>query len=101
MTVFRKLKALPFLPLIEKLAWLAWDISPDGLRQLTEVDETGDSLFRNAHVFYRDALKTGPQLDLLTVNFLHYLQKEFDEFEAKQTSGDMQIRPWSRTMLST
>lgn len=70
------------------------------MKRLSEVDETGDSIFRNAHVFYRDALKAGPQLDLLTVNFLHYLRKSFDEFEAKQPS-DISLFNWSKTMLGT
>jgi len=47
----------PFsLPFIENLSGLAWDISSDGMRRLSEVDETGDNIFGNAHVFYRDAL---------------------------------------------
>jgi hypothetical protein len=33
------------------------------MKRLTAVDESGDSLFRNAHLFYHDALKPGPQLD--------------------------------------
>jgi hypothetical protein len=93
--------ALPFLPLIESLSGLAWDISSDGMRRLSEVDETGDSIFRNAHVFYRDALKARPQLDSLTLNFLHYLRKGFDEFEAEQTSDDTSFFSWSKIMLST
>ena len=36
------------------------------MRRLSEEDETGDSIFHNAHVFYRDTLKPGPQLDSLT-----------------------------------
>jgi hypothetical protein len=70
------------------------------MRRLSEVDETGDSIFRNAHVFYRDALKAGPQLDSLTVNFLRYLREVFDEFEAKPTS-DTSLHMWSKIMLGT
>jgi hypothetical protein len=99
--VFRKAKPLPFLPLIEKLSGLAWDISSDGMKRLSEVDEAGDSIFRNAHVFYRDALKVGPELDILTVNFLRYLEKEFDEFEAKQPSSNISLLHWSKMMLGT
>jgi hypothetical protein len=94
--VFRKANALPFLPLIEKLSGLAWD-----MKRLSEVDEAGDSIFRNDHVFYRDALKVGPELDVLTVNFLHYLEKEFDELEAKQLSSNISLLHWSKMMLST
>jgi hypothetical protein len=71
------------------------------MRRLSEVDETGDSIFRNAHVFYRDSLKSGPQLDVLTVKFLRYLQTEFDKFDAQQTSNDVSLRIWSKTMLGT
>jgi hypothetical protein len=99
--VFRKARALPFLPLIEGLSGSAWDISSDGMRQLSEVDEAGDSLFRNAHAFYRDALKAGPQLDSITMKFLHYLQKALDEFEAKQSSSTSSLFKWSKTMLGT
>jgi hypothetical protein len=99
--VFRKAKALPFLPLIESLSGLAWDISSDGMKQLSEVDETGDSIFRNAHVFYRDALKVGPELDVLTINFLQHLEREFDTFEAKHISRDMSLLNWSKMMLGT
>ena len=63
------------------------------------MDETGDSIFRNAHVFYRDALKVGPEINVLTVNFLHYLEKKFDEFEALHTSGDISLHHWSKMML--
>ena len=99
--VFRKSKALPFLPLIESLSGLAWDISADGMRRLSEVDDTDDSIFRNAHVFYRDALKVGPDLDILTINFLHHLEKEFDVFEAQNTTHDVSLNRWSKTMLGT
>jgi hypothetical protein len=100
--VFRKSKALPFLPLIEKLSGLALDISSDGMNRLSEVDDTGDSIFRNAHVFYRDALKVGPELDVLTVNFLRYLDKEFNEFETKPIpTGGISLLHWSKTMLGT
>jgi hypothetical protein len=71
------------------------------MKRLSEVDETGDSIFSNAHVFYRDALKVGPDLDVLTVNFLQHLKKEFDEFEAKQISNDTFLFHWSKTMLGT
>lgn len=72
------------------------------MKRLSSVDETGDSIFRNAHVFYRDALKAGPQLDSLTVNFLHYLRRSFDEFEAKHTAdSDVSLFIWSKTMLGT
>lgn len=100
-TVFRKAKELPFLPLILKLSGYAWDISSDGMKRLSDVDEDGDSIFRNAHVFYRDALKAGPQLGTLTVNFLYYLQKVFGEFEAQQPSGDISFYGWSKIMLGT
>ena len=99
--VFRKSKALPFLPLIENLSGLAWDISSDGMRRLSEVDETGDSIFRNAHDFYRDALKTGPDLDALTINFLYHLEKGFDQFEAQNTSNDLSLNKWSKTVFTT
>jgi hypothetical protein len=99
--VFRKAKALPFLPLIESLSGLAWDISSDGMKKLSEADETGDSIFRNAHVFYRDALKVGPELDVLTINFLQHLQREFDAFEAKHSPKDVSFLNWSKTMLGT
>ncbi|KIM42710.1 hypothetical protein M413DRAFT_444378 [Hebeloma cylindrosporum] len=99
--VFRKSKALPFLPLIESLSGLAWDISPDGMRRLSEVDDTGDSIFRNAHVFYRDSLKVGPDLDVLTISFLHYLEKEFDQFEAQKITDYVSLNKWSKTMLGT
>ena len=99
--VFRKSKALPFLPLIKSLSGLAWDISSDGMRRLSEVDETGDSIFGSAHEFYRDALKPGPQLDKLTLKFLRYLQKMLDEFGAEQTSGDISLARWSRTMVGS
>jgi hypothetical protein len=98
---FRKGKELPFLPLILDLSGLAWDISPDGMKRLSDVDEDGDSIFGNAHVFYRDALKYGPQLDSLTLNYLHYLEKVLDEFEARQSSGDISLYTWSKTMLGT
>jgi hypothetical protein len=71
------------------------------MRRLKEVDETGDSIFRNAHVFYREALKVGPQLDLLTISFLRYLQEVFEDFEAKQTPDDVSLWTWSRMMLGT
>jgi hypothetical protein len=64
------------------------------------VDETGDSLFRNAHPFYRDALKPGPQLDSFTINFLHHLKKAFDEFEAAQ-APDTSLFSWSKMILCT
>jgi hypothetical protein len=70
------------------------------MKRLSEVDETGDSLFHNAHVFYREALKAGPQLDFLTVKFLHYLQKAFDDFEAHKTSA-LSLSSWSKIMLGT
>ena len=99
--VFRKAKALPFLPLIESLSGLAWDISKDGMSRLAEVDETGNSIFRGAHDFYRDALKPGPKLNLLTIKFLRHLRQLFDEFEAKQASHDVSLSTWSKTMLGT
>ena len=71
------------------------------MRRLSEVDDTGDSIFRNAHIFYREALKVGPELDLLTVKFLRYLEKEFDEFEAKPSSSDISLMNWSKVMLGT
>jgi hypothetical protein len=71
------------------------------MKRLSEADETGDSIFGNAHVFYRDALKPGPQLDFLTLKFLHYLQKGFDEFEATRTSADMSFFNWSKMMMGT
>jgi hypothetical protein len=72
------------------------------MRRLQEVDETGDSLFRNAHVFYREALKAGPQLDSLTISFLHYLQQAFAEFEANYASDDVvSLCGWSKMMLGT
>jgi hypothetical protein len=71
------------------------------MKRLSEVDETGDSIFRNAHVFYRDALKTGPQLDLLTIKFLRHLENTFDEFQASHGSEDISLHTWSRTMLGT
>ena len=98
--VFRKAKELPFLPLIENLSGLAWEISSDGMKRLSEVDESGDSLFRNAHEFYRDALKPGPSLEDLTTKFLSYLQKGFDEYEAKPPS-DISFNYWSKIMLGT
>lgn len=99
--VFRKSKALPFLPLIESLTGLAWDISSDGMNRLSEVDEQGDSLFRNSNVFHREALKVGPELDVLTLNFLHYLEKALDEFEAKQISDVTSLNHWSKLILGT
>jgi len=71
------------------------------MRRLAEVDEKGDSIFRGAHVFYRDALKPGPQLDLLTVKFLRHLQNVFDGFETTQASKDVSLSIWSKTMLGT
>lgn len=100
--VFRKAKPLPFLPLIEKLSGLAWGISPDGMKLLSQVDEKGDSLFRNAHAFYRDALKPGPALDALTVSFLNYLSEAFDDFEKDNNTGTpVSFQTWSKTMLGT
>ena len=99
--VFRKSKALPFLPPNESLSGLAWDISSDGMRRLSEVDEEGGSIFRNAHDFYRDALKVGSDLDVFTINFLHHLKKEFDQFEAQKMSHDLSLNKWSETMLGT
>jgi hypothetical protein len=57
----------------------------------SEVDESGDSLFRNAHEFYCDALRPGPSLEALTTKFLSYLQKGFDEYEAKPPSDIFQL----------
>ena len=76
------------------------------MKHLTEVDATGDSLFRNAHLFYRDALKPGPQLDALTLRFLYYLQKELDAFDdaAQQQTGapaPTSLNTWSKTILGT
>jgi hypothetical protein len=47
------------------------------------------------------ALKIGPDLDVLTINFLHYLEKEFDQFEAQKTPHDVSLNKWSKTMLGT
>jgi hypothetical protein len=71
------------------------------MSRLAEVDETGDSIFRGAHVFYRDALKPGPQLNLLTIKFLRHLRSLFDEFEDTQASNDISLYIWSKTMLGT
>ena len=74
------------------------------MKRLTEVDASGDSLFRNGHLFYRDALKPGPQLDALTLRFLHYLQKELDAFDniAHQTASiPTSLNTWSKTILGT
>jgi hypothetical protein len=68
------------------------------MRRLQEMDETGDSLFRNTHDFYRDALKAGPQLDLLTINFLHHLQEAYNKFEAREPS-ETSLFAWSKAML--
>jgi hypothetical protein len=100
-SVYRKSKELPFLPLILKFSGFAWDISSDGMKQLSDVDEDGDSIFGNAHVFYRDALKAGPQLDSLTIDFLHYLQQVLGEFEAQQPSDEISLTSWSNAMLGT
>jgi hypothetical protein len=70
------------------------------MKRLTEVDETGDSIFRSTHVFYRDALKPGPQLDRLTTAFLLYLNKALDEYAAKPLE-DVRLYTWSFTMLGT
>lgn len=99
--VFRKAKSLPFLPLMERLSGLARGISPHGMKLLSEVDETGDSLFRSTHGFYREALKAGPELDSLTIGFLRCLQKELDKFEARHATGDTSLYQWSETMIGT
>jgi hypothetical protein len=70
------------------------------MKRLTEVDETGDSIFRSTHVFYRDALKPGPQLDRLTTAFLFYLNKVLDDYAAKPLE-DVRLYTWSLTMLGT
>ena len=71
------------------------------MRRLSEEDEMGNSIFHNAHVFYRDVLKPGPQLDSLTIRFLHHLEKVLDEFIAKPPSDDISLFDWSRTMPGT
>ncbi|TFK62657.1 cytochrome P450 [Pluteus cervinus] len=98
--VYRKSKELPFTPLIENHAGHAWGISPHGMKRLSAIDESGDSLFRNAHPFYRDALKPGPQLDLVTIQFLSYLQDALDQFDRDQTTVTERLfYNWSTTML--
>lgn len=71
------------------------------MRRLSEVDETNDSLFSNAHGFYHAALKPGAQLDSLTTKFLHYLQEVLDDFEANQRSEDISLFNWARTIVIT
>ena len=104
-TIFRNPKSLPFLPLIESLSGLAWDISPEGMKILTKVDpDTGDSLFRNAHVFYREALKPGPQLDTLTLNFLKHLNEALDAFDRENENSAIEspsLMRWSKQILGT
>lgn len=86
---------------MESLVGPAWGITRDGLDRLGDVDEEGDSLFRNAHNFYRDSLKEGPQLDGLTLNFVKYVRMGLDDWFSK-ASGDVKevnLRSWSRALL--
>lgn len=69
------------------------------MKKLSQVDDAGDSIFRSNHAFYRDAMKTGPQLDALTLRFLQHLQDVFDKFERQQPSSGISLFEWSRTSL--
>jgi hypothetical protein len=86
---------------LENLSGLAWDISFDGMRQLSEADKTGHNIFSSNHGFYYDALKPGPQVDSLTIKFLHDFQKTLDEFEAQELSNDMSFYNLSCLMLAS
>ncbi|EJD41764.1 cytochrome P450 [Auricularia subglabra TFB-10046 SS5] len=98
--IYRKSKALAFLPLVETLVAHAWGISKDGMNKLSSTEE-GDSLFQNAHAFYRDSLKEGPQLDLLTLNFLKYVRLELEAWfkKADGITQEANLRAWSRALL--
>lgn len=82
---FYQSKVLPFLPLMESLSGLAWDILPDSMKHLTAVDSIGNCLFHNMHLFYHHMLKPGSQLDVFMVKFLHCLQQALDTFKAKHS----------------
>lgn len=98
--VFRRSKELSFLPLIEKYSGLAWGISKDGMRRLSQDGEDEESLFKNAHPFYRDALKPGPQLDAVTLKFLKFMDDALNEFDADANAGaPRSLFEWSRTIL--
>ncbi|KAH8813675.1 cytochrome P450 [Flagelloscypha sp. PMI_526] len=99
-TIFRKSKDIPFLPLIEKYSGLAWGISREGMRLLSDRDEDGDCLFLNAHRFYYEALKPGPNLDAVTLLFLKYLDDALNDFDGQANREEPQnFFEWSRLML--
>jgi len=99
--IYRKSKVLSFLPLIESHVAPAWGISNDGLTRLMS-EEDGDSMLQDAHVFYRDALKEGPQLEQLTLKFVNYVRAALDDWFASDIHNEpTSLRPWSRKMLGS
>lgn len=103
--VFRKRHELPFLPLIEKYSGLGWGISKDGMRLLSRRPDSpsgsSESLFQNAHQFYRKALQKGEQLDSVTLKLLTHLDEILSSFDkSPDLAGTVNLDLWSRTILA-
>ncbi|KAH7098576.1 cytochrome P450 [Auriculariales sp. MPI-PUGE-AT-0066] len=99
--VYRKSKALAFLPLIETLVSPAWGISKHGMERLKS-EASGQSMLQDAHVFYRTSLKEGPQLDELTLKFIKYVREALDSwFSSEKHDAPLSLRGWSRMMIGS
>jgi hypothetical protein len=81
-----------------------FELSDNGVRALRyDLDGKGDMLIFNAHAFYGNALKEGPELEQLTLNFCRELYKLLDQVDEQVGDGsiDVGLCDWSRTLLGT
>jgi hypothetical protein len=102
--VFRNNKSIQFEPMVEWALGRIFDLSDNGVRAFRyDLDGKGDMLIFNAHAFYGNALKEGPELEQLTLNFCRELYKLLDQVDEQVGDGaiDVGLRDWSRTLLGT
>ena len=102
--VFRSNKVLQFEPMVEWGLGRIFSLSDNGVRALRhDLDGKGDTMLFNQHAFYANALKEGPELELLTRGFSHALYELLDRFDEQVSDGAIEVglRDWSRTLLGT
>jgi hypothetical protein len=102
--VFRNNKSIQFEPMVEWGLGRIFDLSDNGVRAFRyDLDGRGDMMLFNQHTFYGSALKEGPELQQLTMNFCRELYELLDQADEQVGDGDMEVglRDWSRTLLGT
>lgn len=95
-------KTLDVEPLVKWAMVALIGVSKEGVSQLdTDVDDEG-SMFQNQHVYFRDALAPGYNLNHITTTFLGYLQKRTEEITRQIGDGgevEIQLFSWTRLLL--